>query len=146
MSYAFRSSSKKIVISFDYDHDRNYRYLLSALKENAGNTIDFEDLTPGAINTDNVASVKRVLSTQIGNATHLLVIVGASANSTHPDSKLIGSRNWQWWEIVKAKELGKKLIAVKIAKDNPTPDPLYNAGATWALSYTVEGILKAING
>lgn len=146
MSYVYRSSSKKIVISFDYDHDRNYRYLLTALKENSGNTIDFEDLTPGAINTNNVASVKRVLSGQIGNATHLLVILGAYANSTHPDSNLIASRNWQWWEIEKAKELGKNLIAVKITKDNPTPDPLYNAGATWALSYTVEGILKAING
>lgn len=146
MSYAFRSTSKKIVISFDYDHDKNYRNLLSALKENAGNTIDFEDLTPGAINTDNVSRVKGVLSTQISNSTHLLVIVGAYANTTHTGSKLIGSVNWQWWEIEKAVELNKKLIAVKIAKDNPTPDPLKNAGASWALSFAVEGILNTING
>jgi hypothetical protein len=76
----------------------------------------------------------------------LLIIVGAYANTTHPDSKLIGTVNWQWWEIEKAKELSKKLIAVKIAKDNPTPTPLLNAGATWALSFTVDGVLKAING
>lgn len=146
MSYTYRSSSKKIVISFDYDHDRNYRNLLSALKENAGNSINFEDLTPGAINTANVSRVKGVLSSQIGSGTHALVIVGAYANTTHPDSKFIGSVNWQWWEIEKAKELGKKLIAVKIAKDNPTPTPLLNSRATWALSFTVDGILKAING
>jgi hypothetical protein len=146
MSYLYRSSNKKIVISFDYDHDRNYRYLLSALKENSGNTIDFEDLTPSAIDTNSVARVKGVLSTQISNATHLLVIIGAYANTTHPDSKLIGTTNWQWWEIEKAKELGKKLIAVKIEKDNPTPTPLLNGGASWSMSYTVEGILKAING
>lgn len=146
MSYLYRSASKKIVISFDYDHDRNYRYLLSALKQNAGNAIDFEDLTPGAISTDSVSRVKAVLSSQISSSTHLLVIIGAYANSTHPDSKLIGTVNWQWWEIEKAKELGKRLIAVKIHKDNPTPTPLLNAGATWALSFTVEGVLKAING
>lgn len=145
MSYVYRSTSKKIVISFDYDHDKNYRYLLLALKENAGNAIDFEDLTPGAINSNTVADVKRVLSRQIGSATHLLVIVGDHANTTHPDSKLIGTVNWQWWEIEKAVELNKKLIAVKINKDDVAPDPLKNSGASWALSFTVEGVLKAIN-
>ncbi len=147
MTNLFRGAgTKKIVISFDYDHDKEYRYLLSALKANSGNAISFDDLTPGAINTESVSRVKGVLTSQISGSPHLLVIVGAYANTTHPDSMLIGSRNWQWWEIEKAKELGKKLIAVKIEKDNPTPDPLYNAGATWALSYNVPAILKAING
>jgi hypothetical protein len=145
MSHIFRSTKKRIVISFDYDHDKEYRYLLSALKANKGSAIDFEDLTPGAINSDNVSSVKRVLTSQIRGATHLLVIVGDYANTRHPDSALIGDRNWQWWEINKAKEEKKRLIAVKIHKDDEAPEPLKNAGATWALSYNVDAIVKAID-
>lgn len=145
MTWQFRSSSKKIVISFDWHNDRNYRNLLAALMANKSSGIDFDDLTPGAINTSNISQIKRGLSTQIGAATHLLVIVGDHVNTRHPDSVLIGDRNWIWWEINKAKELGKKLIAVKINKDDEVPNPLKNAGATWALSYNVPAILKAIN-
>lgn len=145
MSWISRATKKKIVISFDYDHDKQYRYLLSALKENKRSAIDFEDLTPGAINTDNVARVKSVLTSQIRSATHLLVIVGDYANTWHPDSILIGDRNWQWWEINKAKDEQKGLIAVKIHKDDEAPTPLKNAGATWALSFNVTAILAAIN-
>ena len=39
-------AKKRIFISFDYDHDRHYRYLLDALKENSKNEIDYEDVTP----------------------------------------------------------------------------------------------------
>jgi len=136
---------KKICISFDWHHDRHYRHLLSALIANPGSAIDFEDLTPGEINTNSVSQVKRVLRTQIRSSTHLLVIVGAYANSPHKDSKLIGTRNWQWWEIEAAKEEGKRLIAVKIEPAHASPTPLMNAGAKWAMSYTVPAILKAIS-
>ncbi len=141
----FRSARKRIFISFDYDHDWNYRYLLNALKENPQSPIDFEDLTPSEIDTNDVGRVKAVLTTKIRNSTHTLVIIGEYANAKHKDSEKIGTRNWQWWEIEKSKAEGKGLIAVKIKSTNPTPDPLYNAGATWAMSYTVPGILKAIN-
>lgn len=141
----FRTSTKSIVISFDYDHDKDYRYLLSALKSNNSSAVDFNDLTPGAINTSNVSRVKGVLTTQIRQSTHLLVVVGAYANTRHHDSALIGSRNWQWWEIEKAKEEKKKLIAVKIERGFESPEPLKNADAAWALSYNVPAILKAIN-
>lgn len=136
---------KRICISFDYHHDNRYRNLLDALKENRQSPIDFEDLTPDEIQTNDISRVKAVLTTQIRNSTHLLVIVGAHANTRHADSAEIGDRNWQWWEINKSKDEGKGLIAVKIEKSNASPDPLLNAGATWALSFTVEGILKAIN-
>ncbi len=39
-------AKKKVFICFDYDHDKNYRYLLKALAANAESEIDFEDLTP----------------------------------------------------------------------------------------------------
>jgi hypothetical protein len=138
-------SAKKICLSFDDDNDRHYRDLLSVLVAFPGPDLDFEDLTPGAIDPNRVDRVKGVLTTQIRAATHMLVLVGAYANATHKDSQLIGTRNWQWWEIDQAKVEGKRLIAVKIRYPNPTPDPLLNAGAKWAMSYTVESIRTAID-
>jgi MTH538 TIR-like domain (DUF1863) len=105
---------ERIVISFDYDHDRNYRYLLSALKQNPRSDIDFVDLTPSEIQTDSVSRIKAVLTSKIRDATHILVIIGNHANSRHRKAADIGEINWQWWEIKQAQAAGKKLIAVKI--------------------------------
>ncbi len=136
---------KRVFISFDYDHDRNYRYLLPQLKGKAGAAIDFADVTPEEIRSDDVGRVKAVLTGKIRSATHTLVIVGKHANSYHPDRARIGERNWQWWEIKQSRAKGKKLIAVKIDRSNYPPTPLLNAGAKWAFAYRVESILKAID-
>ena len=48
------------------------------------------------------------------------------------------------WEIEKAKDLKKKLVAVKISFGNTTPSGLLNAGASWAMSFTFDAIKKAI--
>ncbi len=141
----YRSSDKKICISFDWHNDRHYRNLLSAWLANPKNPIDFHDLTPGAIDTADVGRVKAVLTTQIRSATHTLVIIGEYANTAHADSAKIGTRNWIWWEIEKSKSEKNRLIAVKLKSDNPTPDPLYNSSAKWAMSFTQDGIIKAIN-
>lgn len=139
------TSTKKICISFDWHNDRSYRYLLSAWAANSSNPLEFEDLTPNEIDTDSVSRVKGVLTTQIRSATHTLVIIGEYANDYHEDSALIGSRNWIWWEIEQSKAEGNSLIAVKLKSTYLTPDPLLNAGAKWAMSFTQEAILKAID-
>jgi hypothetical protein len=141
----YTSRRKKICISFDWHKDRNYRNMLSAWLANSSNPVDFDDLTPGAIDTNDVGRVKAVLTTQIRSATHTLVLLGAGANTIHKDSTKIGSRNWIWWEIERSKIEGKGLIAVKIERYNPTPDPLSGSGATWAMSFTQDAILKAIS-
>lgn len=137
--------TKKIFISFDYDHDRNYRYLLSALAKNPRSDISFDDCTPEEIQSYDISRIKSVLTRKIREATHILVIIGKHANSYHPDRIEIGERNWQWWEIKKGISEGKSFIAVKIDRSNPTPDPLYGINASWALSYTVDSILNAID-
>jgi MTH538 TIR-like domain (DUF1863) len=141
----YTSSKKEICISFDWHNDRDYRNLLSAWLANPKNPIDFQDLTPGAIDTNDIGRVKAVLTTQIRDATHTLVLVGAYANTTHKDSAKIGTRNWIWWEIEQSKAERNPLIAVKLKSDNPTPDPLYNSGAKWAMSFTQDAIIMAIN-
>jgi MTH538 TIR-like domain (DUF1863) len=141
----YTSSKKRICISFDWHNDRDYRNMLSAWLANPKNPIDFQDLTPGAIDTNYIDRVKTVLTTQIRDATHTLVLVGAYANTTHKDSAKIGTRNWIWWEIEHSKNEGNRLIAVKLKSDNPTPDPLYNSGAKWAMSFAQDAIVNAIN-
>lgn len=138
-------AKKKIFISFDYDNDKNYRYLLKALAANAGSEIDFEDLTPEEIQSSDVGRIKAALTRRIKRSTHTLVIIGAHANSYHPDREEIGQRNWQWWEIEKSDDEGNSFIAVKIKSTNNTPEPLYGKGATWAGTFKVESILNAIN-
>jgi hypothetical protein len=140
-----KKKTKKVFISFDYDNDRNYRYLLSALKANANSEIDFEDLTPDEIQSYDVGRIKAALTRRIKNSDYALVIIGKHANSYHPDRNKIGTRNWQWWEIEKSDEEGNKFVAVKIDRSNSTPDPLLGKGAKWAHSFNVDAILKAID-
>ena len=136
---------KRIFISFDFDHDRSYRYLLSALNSNTGSDIEFDDRTSRAIRSNDVGRVKAALAMKIGEATHVLVIVGEHANAYHPDSLKIGDRNWQWWEINRTRLAGgKRFIGVKIRRANPAPVPLKKAGATWAHSFNVPAMLRAI--
>lgn len=137
--------TKKVFISFDYDNDRRYRYLLKALINNPSSDIEFEDLTPEEIQSYDIGRIKAALTRRIRKSTHTLVIIGAHANSNHPDRDEIGTRNWQWWEIEKSHEEDNKFIAVKIKSSNSTPDPLYGKGATWAHSFSVDSIIKAIN-
>jgi hypothetical protein len=136
---------KRIFVSFDYDHDRNYRYLLSALKENPRNDLEFDDVTPNEIKSSDIAYVKSVLRQHIKNATHSLVVVGEYANSRHRDAAAIGERNWQWWEIKESVAAANKMVAVKIKKEYESPEPLLGVKASWALSFTVDSIIKAID-
>ena len=138
-------AKKRIFISFDYENDRNYRYLLSALSANSGNDLEFIDVTPSEIQSYDIGKIKGVLTTKIRNATHTLAIVGAHANSYHPDRQEIGDRNWQWWEIRKSHAEGKGLIGVKIERSHAAPDPLLNNGTKWAHSFNVEAIIQAVN-
>ena len=87
-----------------------------------------------SVDSTNAAAIKRVISTNIGLSTGVLVLVGKNTYKS----------GWVKWEIEKAIELKKKLIAVKLEKDCIAPTPLLNAGASWALSFTLDGIKKAI--
>ncbi len=136
-------AKKKVCISFDYEHDKNYKYLLKAWDANSDFDFSFNDVTPTEINSDNYSRVKAVITERIKSAAYLLVIVGKHANDEHPRRYEIGCRNWINWEIKKAKELGKKLVAVKIDKYYESPDELLCSGASWA-SFSEEGIINAL--
>mgnify|MGYP000938076815 CR=1 FL=1 len=137
-------AKKKVCISFDYENDKHYRYLLSAWDANTDFEFTFNDKTPGEIKSDDYSRLKAVLTQKINSASLVLVIVGKYANAKDANSDKIGERNWQAWEIKKAKELEKKLVAVKIDRTYESPSELLNCGALWAMSFSQEAILKAL--
>jgi hypothetical protein len=78
-------------------------------------------------------ALKRVLSRKIKEADVLLVIVG---EKTH-------RRQWVVWEVEKALELGKRIVAVKIESTYESPKELLGVGVKWAKSFDYKAI-KAV--
>lgn len=135
---------KKIFVSFDYEKDRQYKYLLEAWNKNSEFEFEFDDKSTREINSWNIPTIKAALSRKINEADYTLVIIGQDANKLHRDRSLIGYRNWQNYEIAKSKENGNKLIAIKINSNYESPDELLGAGASWAYSFTEDSIMKAV--
>lgn len=136
---------KNIFISFDYENDRRYKNLLTALSENPRFTIKFNDRSSGEINSYNIPTIKGSLTKKINDADYTLVIVGQYANSRHKDSGQIGYKNWINFEVAKSKEARNKIVAVKIDRSYASPDELLGANASWAYSFSVDSIEEAIN-
>ena len=127
--------AKKVFISYDYDNDKHYKNMLLAWDANREFDFSLDDQSADvSINSHNADAIKRAISAKINAATVFLVLVGSK---THQSS-------WVRWEIDKAVELKKKIVAVKIEAGNKTPDELYGVGASWALSFTFDAIKKAI--
>ena len=127
---------KKVFISYDYDNDRHYKNLLLAW--DANKLFDFSMYDHSAdvsINSTHAPTIKSVISKYINDATYFLVIVGAK---THKSA-------WVNWEIEKAIELKKRIVAVKTDRENTSPVSLIGIGASWAMSFTYEAISKAID-
>lgn len=137
-------SRKRLFISFDYDADRQYRYLLSAWSANAMFDVDFHDHTPSEIQSADIGRIKAVLTSKIRAATHTLVIVGQHANTRHRDSRRIGELNWQHWEIKRSLEEGKRIIAVKLNRMHPSPPALLGAGTRWVMNFSAAGVSAAL--
>lgn len=136
----------KIFISFNYTYDHGYRYLMSAWNANPCFDFTYDDRTPYEIRTDSVSKVKAVLTTKIKESSAVVVIIGSHANELHPDRHLICYRNWQNYEIAKAKELGKRLVAVQVNRNFHYPQELIGVNATRVYSFSQNSIIKAVRG
>lgn len=138
-------AKKKVFVSFDYENDRRYKYLLEAWDANPSFEFVFSDATPDEINTYNIGRIKAALTTKINSATYTLVIVGKEANKIHKDHKLIGFRNWINFEIHQSKLNRNKLVGVKLEKHYESPEELIGVSAQWALSFNQDSIIRALN-
>lgn len=128
-------AKRKVFISFDYD-DRHYKNLLVAWDKNGQFDFGFYDGSVTApVNSENAGPIRRFISQRIVACPRFLCIVGEHTYRS----------NWVAWEIDKAIELRRRIIAVKTDRFNTSPANLLNAGATWALSFTFDAIKKAFD-
>lgn len=127
---------KKVFISYDYDNDKHYKNLLLAWDGNKLFDFSIHDHSADiSINSTNATAIKRTISRYINESTYFLIIVG---KKTHKSA-------WVKWEIEKAMELGKRIVAVKTDRENTSPNTLLGIGASWAMSFTYNAITKAID-
>lgn len=138
-------AKKKVFVSFDYENDKHYKFLLQAWDANPEFDFFFSDYSSAEINSNSVSVVKQALSRKINEANYTLVIIGAEANKQHSDHKEIGYKNWLNYEVAKSKEHGNKLAGIKIDKAYTSPEELLGAGASFAMSFTQAAIIKALN-
>ncbi len=137
-------AKKKVFVSFDYEKDKHYKFLLEAWDANPEFDFSFSDLSSQEIDSWGIPRIKAALTRKINSATYTLVIVGKEANKKHADSEEIGYKNWLNYEIAKSKENSSKLVAVKISSTNESPEELLGSGAKWAMSFNQETIIKAL--
>lgn len=133
-----------VFVSFDYENDRHFKFLLEAWHAHPRFQFVFQDETPREINSTNVSRVKAALTAKINGATHTLVIVGKHANAQHREWALIGHRNWINFEIAQSKANRNKLVAVKLDRSYDSPEELNGAGASWAMAFVEEAIVRAL--
>lgn len=134
----------KVCVCYDHQDDQQYRRLLEAWDANRNVDFALTSLTPEEVNSDNYSVIQGVLTKHITEATRLLVIVGRHATRRHPRWSEIGDRNWIYWEVNKAKDLGKKLVGVKLDRSFDSPEPLLGSGASWAMSFNLDAIVDAL--
>ena len=134
-----------VFVSFDWDHDRKYKFLLEAWNKNPRFQFTFSDGTPTEINSYNVGRIKAALTTKVRAATYTLVIVGQYANSPHAQRTLIGYKNWINFEVAQSKAARNRIVAVKLDRSYDSPDELMGAGAVWAMAFTELAILRALS-
>lgn len=129
-------AKKRVFISYQYENDRHYKNLLLAWDRNKQFDFYISDYSADvSINSKDAGPIKSVLSRYINEATIFLVIIG---EKTHKSA-------WVKWEIEKAVDLKKKIVAVKIDRENKSPDELLGIGAEWAMSFTMDAITSAIS-
>lgn len=138
-------AKKKVCCSFDFEHDKQYYYLLEAWNENDSIDFSINDCTPSEIQSESIATIKQVLSTKIGQANYMIAIIGKHSDDKHPDRKEIGYKNWQAYEIAKNYEKGNSLVVVKLDTTYSAPDEAYGIGAKWVNSFNLDDILSALD-
>lgn len=129
-------ATKRIFISYDYDKDKHYKNLLCAWDKNDLFDFSFYDGSVTVpVNSEAAGPIRRVISQRIAACPRFLCIVGEKTYTS----------SWVTWEIEKAVEKKRSIIAVKTSSSNTTPAALYGVGASWAMSFTFDAIKKAVD-
>jgi hypothetical protein len=131
----FSGRKKKLFFSYYFDKDRHYKRLINAWSVNPKFDLDFDDVsTDVSINSDNDSYLRRKMAERIQACDVFVVVIG---KGTH-------AREWVSYEIGKAREYGKKIVAIKLDKRYVSPKELMSAGARWVYGFKEKDIRAAI--
>jgi len=85
-----------------------------------------------AVDSEEAVVFKKDLAARIGNSSHFLCIVGKQAHRIA----------WMAWQIRKAVELKKNLVAAKTDTINNSPTAMQGVGAPWSTTFNFDSIKK----
>lgn len=131
--------AKKVFVSYHSAvEDTRYKNLLVAwsANDNGHFEIKFDDTSVGvSINSDNATYIKSVIKKKITESSVFLCLIGENTHNS----------DWVKWEIDKAVELKKKIVAVKISNSYTSPTNILGVGASWAKNFTYDSIKTALD-
>ena len=129
-------SKNKVFIGYDYDNDKAAKDRLLGWDVNKEFDFSSDDRSfDFAVESDEANGVKQDLAARIGDASQFLCIVG---KETYRSA-------WMAWEIRKAIELRKKLVAAKTDSIYNSPTAMQGVGASWSTMFNFDSIKKAMN-
>ena len=129
-------AKNKGFIGYDYDTDKAAKDRL--LEWDANKEFDFSSYNQSfgvAVDSPGAAAIKQDLAARIGAASYFLYIVGKESYRS----------GWVAWEVQKAVELKKKLVAVKTDSIYNSPSVLQRVGVRWSTMFNFDSIKKAMN-
>jgi hypothetical protein len=134
---ARKTEAKLVFVSYDYENDGNYKDLLVTWSQSP----DFPRLSVNdqpvtfPVDGDEAEPLKHVVLGKIKAATAFLCVIGEKTSASA----------WVDWEIKTAIELEKRMVVARINRDCVVPDVLSEVGPTCAMSFTFEGIKRAVD-
>jgi len=129
-------AKNKVFVGYDYDNDKAAKDRL--LGWDANREFDFSsyDQSFGVdVDSPGASAIKQDLAARIGDSNYFLCIVGKETYHS----------GWMAWEIRKAVELKKKLVAVKTDSTNNSPTTMQGVGASWSTMFNFESVKQAID-
>jgi len=130
------AKNNKVFIGYDYDCDKAAKDRLlgwDVNKEFDFSSYDWSFVV--AIDSEEAIAIKQDFAARIGDSSHFLCIVG---KETYDSA-------WMAWEIRKAIELKKRLVAAKTDSTNNSPTAMQGVGASWSTIFNFDSIKKAMN-
>ena len=134
--HQYKNRKRKIFVSYYYADNHNYKNTLKMWCKN--DEVDFhfyDESADVSIKSTDDGVIRQVISRKVNKSDLILCIIG---EKTH-------KRKWVDWELEKAKDLNKRIIAVKIKSTYKSPESLLNSGVTFVKSFKQKDILNAIN-
>ena len=128
-------AKNRVFIGYDYDNDKAAKDRLLGWDTN--NEFCFSSYDRSfdvAVDSDEAVATKQDVAARIGDSIHFLRIVGKETYRS----------GWMAWEIRKAVELKKKLLAAKTDSTNNSPTAMQRVGASWITTFNFDSIKKAV--